>query len=339
MATPGRATMRDVAALAGVSQKTVSRVINAEPAVSDELQLRVQRAIEQLGYRHNLAASALRSGQRTRSIALLVQDLSNDFSAAVLRAVEDETRAHGVVVLSASLDEEEARERELVGNLIARRVDGLIMMPASDSQAYLHADVAAGFGVVMIDREPRHLPADAVLADHVGGARDATAHLIAHGHRRIALIADDPRIATARQRHTGYEAALAEAGIPLDSKLSRTARTQQEAEAAVGELLALDEPPTAVFAARNTLTMGVVAALRARGLQHAIGLVGFDELRMADLLEPGVTTVDQHPSQIGAQAARLLLARLQGSAAEPTTVVLPTTLIPRGSGETRPSRR
>jgi LacI family transcriptional regulator len=325
--------MHDVAALAGVSQKTVSRVVNGEQNVSLPVQERVQRAVDQLGYRHNLAASALRSGQPTRSIALLVQDLSNDYSAAVLRALDDAARVRGVVVLSASLDEEEARERELVADLINRRVDGLVMMPTSESQAYLQPDVRAGFAVVTIDRPARHVAADSVLVDNNGGAYDATKHLLAHGHRRIALLVDEPRIATAVARRAGFERALLEAGVTPEPALVLTARTVADARAALASLLALTDPPTAVFAARNTITIGAALELRAQSLHRSVALVGFDEIRTAELADPGITSVEQNPVGIGREAARLLLARLDGWAGPPEELVLPTTLVARGSGE------
>lgn len=330
-----RSTMNDVAALAGVSRKTVSRVVNREAGVSEDLVRRVERASKQLGYRHNLAASNLRRGQRTLSVAMLVQDLSNDYSAAVLRSIDDAVRDRGVVVLSASLDEEEARERELVANLIARRVDGLILMPATRSQQYLQADVAAGFAVVMIDRPPSHLATDFVVVDNVGGAQQATAHLLAHGHTRIALVTDDLTIRTARDRADGYAAALSTAGIGVDPSLMRTARTEQAARHEVAALLDAADPPTAIFAARNTATVGAAITLRDLGLQNTVALVGFDELRLADLVDPGITTVEQNPRQIGAEAARLLLARLDGTIGSPQGLVLPTSLRSRGSGEIR----
>jgi LacI family transcriptional regulator len=169
-------------------------------------------------------------------------------------------------------------------------------MPASRSQAYLQADVAAGFAVVMIDRPLRHLVADSVTVDNVEGARNATAHLISRGHRRIGLICDDLSIATAHERREGYLVALKEAGIEIDESLIRPARTEDASAAAVAELLATPEPPTAFFTARNSSTLGAFAARKDLGRQHSIALVGFDEIPMADLVEPGISTVDQHPN-------------------------------------------
>ena len=184
----GRATMRDVAALAGVSVKTVSRVVNDEPGVTEALSRRVSAAVAELGYRHNLTASHLRRGHRTASIGVLVQDLSNEFCGAVLRAIEDRARAEGVVVIASSIDEDAELERETAHGLVARRIDGLILMPASRHQDYLDTDRASGLAVVAVDRRPLVTDIDAVVADNQGGAAEAVGHLISHGHRRIAFL-------------------------------------------------------------------------------------------------------------------------------------------------------
>ncbi len=327
--------MRDVAALAGVSLKTVSRVVNNEKGVSQDLVERVQHATEKLRYRHNLAASNLRSGQRTKSVALLVQDLSNDYSAKLLRVIDDTMRAHKVVMFSASLDEEAERERQLVDNFIERRVDGMLLMPATASQAYLQSEMAAGFAVVVVDRVPRDLSADYVVVDNVDGARKATAHLIAHGHRRIAMICDDLFIQTARDRRDGYLDMLRTSGIEIDESLLQVARTEQAATAAVLKLFSAPDPPTALFTARNIITIGAVSALKTLGLQSSIALVGFDDIPMADLLNPGITSVVQDINQIGTLVAKMLLARLDGTQDHHNGIILQASLRPRGSGEIR----
>lgn len=334
-----RATMHDVADQAGVSVKTVSRVVNDEPGVSSLLAGKVRLAMQQLDYRHNLAARNLRRSQhRTASFAVLVQDLGNPYSAALLRAVDDVARRHGAMMISASLDEEEDRERDLVADLINRRVDGLILMPATHDQSYLQTEVRAGFAVVTIDRSPSNFITDSVVVDNVGGAELATTHLLAHGHRRIALITDDQRILTAQQRLQGYRSALQGASVEVDPKLIRATRTVPGAVTAVHELLALTDAPTAIFSARNEITRGVVAGLRQAGASDWMALVGFDDLPTAELLAPAVTVVDQQAGEVGRRAAELLLCRLNGCDSPPKSVVLPTYLIPRGSGELPPRR-
>ena len=160
-----RATIRDVAALAGVSLKTVSRVINGESGVSAELTARVRDAAERLDFRPNLGARSLRrSDGKTATIGLLLEDVSNPFSAAIHRAIENVARSRGVAVFTASVDEDPERERALVRALVARRVDGLVMVPAGGDQSYLHNEVRAGLSLVFLDRPPAYLDGDVVLA-------------------------------------------------------------------------------------------------------------------------------------------------------------------------------
>jgi len=333
--------MRDVASLAGVSLKTVSRVVNSESGVSDELIDKVRAAAQTLDYRHNLAARNLRLTRReTASFAVLVQDLSNGYAAALLRAIDDVARQRQVVMITASLDEEADRERDLVANLINRRVDGLILMPASHDQSYLVTDMAAGFKVVMIDRAPTGVDSDSVLVDNVGGAAMATAHLIDHGHRRVAIVTDDLRIATAQQRLKGYRQALSTVGLPYDPALAGSARTVADAAQQVHQLLSESDPPTAIFAARNDISQGAVLALRQHRLADEVALVGFDDFPLADLLVPALTVVSQDPAQVGRRAAEMLLDRLEGIHVNLGHVLLQPRLITRGSGEiTPPARR
>ncbi len=332
-----RPTMREVAALAGVSIKTVSRVVNREAGVSEQLRAQVARAANQLDYRHNLAASNLRrSSGRTGLIGALLQDVGNSFSATLLRALEDAARDRGAVVLAASLDEEGERERTLVGDLVSRRVDGLVLMPATPRQDYLASELRAGLPTVFVDRAPRGIEVDSVTVDNVAGAREATEHLLAHGHRRIALLADLNTIQTAERRIEGYTAALTSAGLVADPSLVvPDVRTVEEAAQVTTRLLELWRPPTAVLALRNVLSVGAIMALRAKGLQHTVALVGFDDFPLADLLDPPVTQVRQDVDLIGNHVTRLVFARLDGDTSPPQHIVVPYTLVVRGSGEIR----
>jgi len=335
-----RATIRDVAALAGVSLKTVSRVINGESGVSAELTARVRAAAERLDFRPNLGARSLRrSDGKTATIGLLLEDVSNPFSAAIHRAIENVARARGVAVFTASVDEDPDREQALVRALVARRVDGLVMVPAGGDQSYLRSEVRAGLSLVFLDRPPAYLDADVVLAANQTGAEDAIRHLLGGGHRRIAYLGDLLSITTARERHAGYEAALREAGIPIDPSLVRhDLHSSDLAHVAASELLEQADPPTAIFASQNLVTIGVIRALRAAGRQHDIALVGFDEVPLADLLEPGVTVVAQDVGEIGRGAAEQLFRRLDGDRSPTVRRVVPTRLIRRGSGEIAPRR-
>jgi LacI family transcriptional regulator len=330
--------MRDVAALAGVSLKTVSRVVNAEVGVSTDVRTRVERAIGQLGYQHNLAASNLRrANSRTGTVGVLLQDVSNSFSASLLRSLEDGARERDVAILASSLDEEAERERALVGSLVRRRVDGLVLMPATHVQDYLADELRSGLPVVFVDRAPHGIDADSVTVDNRGGAATGTAHLIDQGHRRIAYLGDLPTIETAAARLEGYRQAHAAAGLEVDPRLEVSGlRSEETARAAVAGLLALDEPPTALFAARNSLAIGAVQALREHGRTRDIALVGFDDFPLADVLDPALTVLRQNVRRIGAEVARMLFARLDGDDSPPRHVVIEPVLVVRGSGEIKP---
>jgi LacI family transcriptional regulator len=333
--------MRDVAALAGVSLKTVSRVVNDEAGVSPDVRERVSAAVTKLDYRPNLAASNLRrTDARTGLIGALVQDLSNSFSASMLRALEDVARRRGTAVLAASLDEEGDREEELVHDLVTRRVDGLVIMPASERQDYLVAELRTGTPAVFVDRAPRGIDADSVVVDNRGGAMMATEHLLAQGHRRIAALMDWQSIPTAALRHAGYVDAFNERGLRPDPRLVVTdLRSTDEATRATHALLSLDDPPTAIFAGRNILSTGGVRGLAERGLRREVALVGFDDFPLADLLDPPLTVIRQDVSRIGKTVADMLFQRIDGNTSPPRHVVLEPTLVERGSGEIPPPSR
>ncbi len=335
-----RPTLRDVAARAGVSFKTVSRVVNEEPGVSSALAGRVREAIDELGFRPNVGARVLRlADARTSSIGLLLDDVANPFAASIQRAVEDVALPRGVVVFSASIDEDPERERRIAATFTARRADGLILVPTGDDQSYLDAELRAGTAVVCIDREARNLPVDSVVATHVAGATEGVRHLAAAGHTRIAYLGDRATISTAQDRLAGYRAALGEAGLAHDPSLvAQDLSNAALAEEAARRLLGRDDPPTALFTAQNLVTIGAVRALHRLGLQQRVAVVGFDDFVTADLLSPGITVVAQDPAEIGRRAAGLLFARMAGEGGPPATHPVPTVLIPRGSGELPPPR-
>jgi LacI family transcriptional regulator len=332
--------MKDVAGVAGVSLATVSRVVNGNGDVRSDLAVRVRDAIAVLGYRRDLTASTLRRADRaSASIGVIVEDVANPFFSAVQRGIEDVARRRGVLTFAGSSDEDPARERELAEGLTARGVDGLILAPCGSDQSYLLRDRDTGTALVFADRPPRFIDADAVLSDNAGGARMAVEHLIAAGHRRIAFLGDRPDIHTAAERDRGYRAALAAAGIEQDSGLERVGLTESAAaQAAARELLSSPDPPTALFTGQNLITIGAVRALRSLGLQYEVALVGFDDVPLFDVVEPALTVVRQDPLEVGRRAAELLFARLDGTAGDSRTVVLPVELVVRGSGEIPPRR-
>jgi LacI family transcriptional regulator len=334
-----RPTIREVAALAGVSLKTVSRVINDQPGVSPKLRARVLGAVDRLDYRHNLTASSLRrSDGKSSTIGLLLEDVSNPFSSALHREIENVALARGVLVFAGSSDEDGARERELIAAFTVRQVDGLIIVPTSQDRDYLAYEHRVGTAMVFVDRQPRFLDADSVRTDGHAGARKGIAHLITRGgHRRIGYLGDLMTIATAAARYRGYKQELAAHGIRLDPKLVRLdVHGIDQAQTAAIELLSLPQRPTALFTSQNLLTIGGYRALRQLGLHRSVALVGFDDFLLADLLVPGITVIAQDPVAIGHSAAELLFRRIDGDRSPAADRVIPTRLIARGSGEIRP---
>jgi LacI family transcriptional regulator len=331
----GRPTLRDVAELVGVSSKTVSRVLNGEAGVGADTIARINDAIATLGFRRNDMARMLRVGTSTRTIGLVIEDVANPFFSGIARAVERSARERGYLVIAGSSDEDPADERELIRSLVERRVDGLIVMPAGDDHRYLLPELKMGMHAVFADRPPGNIDVDAVLLDNHGGARSGTAHLLEHGHRRIAFVGDSPQIYTAPERQRGYTEALRAHGVEPDPRLVRVGNHDAlTAEATVTDLLTAADPPTAVFAANNRISVGALRAIH----RHArpVALVGFDDVELAEVFVTPLTVVAHSPALMGAEAARLLWRRIDGADGPTERLVLPTELIPRGSGEIPP---
>jgi DNA-binding LacI/PurR family transcriptional regulator len=338
--TEKRPTMRDVARVAGVGLMTVSRVVNGEPGVQPERAARVERAIRQLGYeRNHMARQLRRQGQSTQTIGLLVDDLANPFYAALARAVEDAAMLRSYVVLIGSSNDSLRREREVVSAFLARRVDGLILVPVAGSHRFLQRQQALGLKVVCADRPADNLRADTVLVDNRAGAREAVTHLLRQGHSRIGYLGDREDIWTISERYAGFAEALAAYGLGPDPALVRHGlRVSADAAGAAAAMIRQAAPPTALFASNDVVTMGVVDALYAAGAaaRREIALVGFDEFAMADKLSLPVTVVSQDPAALGAACAQALFARIAGDTSPPRETTLVTRLLARGSGEVNP---
>lgn len=328
--------MRDVAEAAGVSLMTVSRVVNGDPAVTPETAARVERAIRRLGYQRNDMARYLRrTGQGTQAIGLVVDDLANPFFSALARAVEDEARLRQYVVLIGSSNDDLAREREVVRAFCARRVDGLIVVPVGGNHRYLRAQLMAGTKVVCADRPAGNLEVDTVVVDNRNGAHRAVEHLLSHGHRRIGYLGDHRNIWTLQERYAGFHDALSDLGLKPDPALVRHGlRTGEDAARAATSLLQSAEPPTAIFATNDLITVGAIQGLGKDAAKVAV--VGFDDFALAERVNPPVTVVAQDPVALGATAAQLLFARIAGDTSPPRKVVLLTRLVVRGSGELAP---
>lgn len=332
-----RATIRDVAALAGVGIKTVSRVINHEANVSAATREKVEKAVVALNFTPNQGAGALRRGDRkTLTLGLLLDAVDNPFSAAIHRAVEAVAWERGTAVFGASFGDDPGRERALVEAFTRRRVDGLVLTTISDDHTYLQTELEQGVPMVFVDRPPRGIEADTVLTDNRHAADTAVTHLLEHGHDEVAFLSDDLGVSTARERFLGYGDAVGRAGARGGPERTGL-RSVEAAYAAVRELMAGPERPGALFTSQNLVSIGAIRALHDLGLQHEVAMVGFDDLFLADMLEPALTVVAQDPAEMGRAAAERVFARLDGDDSPAATSVVPARLVVRGSGEIRPA--
>jgi LacI family transcriptional regulator, galactose operon repressor len=330
-----KATIKDVARLSGVSPMTVSRVINESERVRPQTRRRVEEAISELGYVPSRLARGL-SRQRTGTIAVIVPDVANPFFTLIVRAAEDVARRAGYRVILCDTRADLSVERDVVGELLAHRVEGIVVAPVSDrSQAHLRRLARFGVPFVLIDRTVAGVEADAVVGDSAGGARQLVEHLISLGHRRIGLVVESDEVSTARDRRRGYEAALAAVGIPLDPELVVDS-TVDPAGGSEGmrRLLQLEDRPTAVFTVNNLVALGAIEAVRTAGLEvpDDVALVCFDDIEYASRLYPFLTALEQPAETFGTLGTQLLLDRIDGRGPERRrAVVLPGRLTVRRS--------
>ncbi|QNP74774.1 LacI family DNA-binding transcriptional regulator [Streptomyces roseirectus] len=340
MAANRRPTLADVAREVGVSAKTVSRVLNEDGPASARTREQVLAAVARLGFQPNLMARNIRVGGPDTTVGLVIPDLGNPFFGAVARGIEDTVGVRGLTLLMGSSADDPDRERALTDKFLARRISILMVVPSvGASHAHLKSHRDAGLPVVFLDRPGAGLTADSVVSTNRTGAHDGVAHLVAHGHRRIAFVGDLPtRLYTRRERLAGYREALREAGLPDDPALITNAHDQHGASAATARLLERADPPTALFAGNNIAALGIVTEL-ARSRRKDVAVVAFDDVPLAEALEPALTVVAQNPEEIGRAAAATALARLDGDRSRARTVTVPTRLISRGSGEQRLAAR
>ncbi|WP_329171817.1 LacI family DNA-binding transcriptional regulator [Streptomyces sp. NBC_01477] len=328
---PRRPTMVDVAREAGVALRTVSRVVNGDATVGDELARRITAAIDHLGYRPDVRARQLRSG-RTGTIGAAVRHIAD--AHPVLRAVDESARGAGLTVVAMSTEDDPEREREAVMSMCGRRMDGIIIEPIADGHQYLQPEIDSGLAVVAFDRPATGVEVDTVLSDNRGGIRQAFAHLAAQGHRRIGYIGDDERIHTGHERAAAFRHCLKSAGAPLDGMVHPGPIEADRISAALDSLRRGPEPATAIVTGNFSTS---VAVIRALGPDFGTtALVGFDDFGLADLLRPGLTVVAQGDMEIGRTAIELFRARLAEPARPVRTVIVTTSLITRGSGEIGP---
>lgn len=329
-------TRVDVARRAGVSVATVSYVLNDGPrGVSAETKARVLEAVEELGYFPSEVARSLRTS-RTLTIGLIVTDIVNPFHAMVARGVEEEARRSGYTVIQCNSDEDRGQELTYLRVLQSKRVDGIILVPTGGNVAYISQMIEDGWPIVQVDRKLEGLQTDSVVMDNVHGAYEAVTHLIKLGHRRIALVGAPTALTPGQERRQGYEKALHEAGIPVDTSLICESNYKgEDTLELVGDFWDSSTQVSAVFAATNMLAFKVMAALKRRGLSipNDVSLCVFDDPAYYELLSPSITAVRCDIPALARQAFELLVERMyeRGPESDPVHVVMPCELMVRES--------
>jgi LacI family transcriptional regulator len=326
-----RITIRDVAREAGVSIKTVSRVVNKEPNVNPATAARVSEVVERLNYRPNEMARRLK-GYRSRTIGLMVDDISNPFMATCAQAIEGVAWEHGYALILCDSHADLQVEGAYIGLLMQRQIDGLLLVPAYGRNVHLKTEQQAGLPIVAFDRPAEGVQTDTVLVQNRAGAREATEHLIWHGHERIAFVGDVRHFYTARKRLEGYKEALKAANLKPINKLD--VHSIELGEKVTKSFLDASDPPTALFAANILTALGALRATEHLGIRvpEDLALIGFDDFELSPVLRPRFTLVQQPTAELGRRAAEMLFDRLNGEGRpEPQRLVLPTELVVRES--------
>jgi LacI family transcriptional regulator len=307
------ATIKDVAARAGVSIGAASNALSGVRPVSVEMGERVRAAAAELGYSPNGVARSLRR-QRTMTVGLVVPDNANPFFAETSWAIEQACAKAGLTLMLCNTGRDPERETAAIELLLEKRVDGVIVATSSSPEALANV-IAAGKPLVVIDYDASGLAADAVLVDHRRGGELAAQHLIELGHRRIAVITGLPQRASA-SRVQGFRQALAEHGVDLPDDLIRESDTHAEGgRQAARELLEYDRSLTAIFAANDLVALGAIRASHdlGRPAPDRLSVIGYDDISLAAQVLPRLTTIRQPLNEIGRRAAEIVRHRIAGS--------------------------
>ena len=329
-----RVSGHDIARLAGVSQSTVSRVINDHPRIAPETRERVRKAMEELGYTPNAAARTLITG-RSHLIGLVVSNISNPFYPPLVEAIVNAAEDAGFHVILGNAQEDATRQLEFLRLLAEHQVDGAILTSALGAIApELSRFAETGPPLVLVNRVLPDARIDSVLIDNERGGYLATEHLIALGHTRIAYVGGNQDASTNHQRFAGFRQAMEDAGIPVpDDHVNHGDYTRLSGSIIAKRLLQLPEPPTALVCADDLIALGCMEGLHAAGLQvpDDVALVGFDDIPSASLHGIGLTTVRQPTVEMGERAVKLMLDRLEHQDRAPVVDMLPAELIIRTS--------
>ncbi|MFJ8076297.1 LacI family DNA-binding transcriptional regulator [Streptomyces sp. NPDC096176] len=330
-------TIKDVAARAGVSVGTASRVLSGNPATSASARERVNQAATELGYRPDARARGLRSA-RSHAVGLLVSDVRNPFFADVAHGAEQAALASSYVTLLANANEDTAQQDTYLEAFLTQRVDGIIIAPQGEGSGNLRALERGRTPLVFVDRTVEGFEVPSVTADNAEGVDLAVAHLAAQGHTRVGYIGGPPSVSTGRARHDAFLAAVARHGLDQDPELIAVGDFRSASgSASAAALLAADRPPTALLAADSLMAVGALGEVRRRGLRIGtdLALVAFDDIEWFGEIDPPLTVVAHDARALGERAMRLLLEVIEGGTGE--SVVLPMRLVVRESSTGRPA--
>ncbi len=326
------ATLKDVAERARVSIGTVSNVINGSVPVSPGRRTRVSDAIRQLGYHPDHIARSLRT-RRTRTLGMVISDITNPFFSQLVRGAEDAALEHKYLLLAFNTDDHLDRERQGLELLRNRRVDGvlLVVSPARGTPSHIADILAAGTPVVCLDRVPRGARVPSVTVNNAHGARECVRHLLDRGHRRIAILTGSLRLQTARERLKGYKQAFKSAGFQVDPDLIREGDYRADSGYALARvLLSRPDPPSALFTSNGLMAIGALQAAAELGLlcPKDVAIATFDDLPVAGILRPPLTSVAQPAYKMGYKGAELLIQMVESKKKRqpPVKIKLPTEL-------------
>lgn len=326
-------TIKDVAKRAGVSVTTVSRVLNHHPHVSDDLVQRVNATIAELGFSPSRVAQRLRS-TASHLVGVVFSDIANPFYIDVLRSIEYALCEQGISVLISNADSDPTREEAFIRIMLNENVAGLIIAPTTEDVPALARAAAGGLPIVVIDRRMNNMDVDTVLVDNFKGALAAVQHLTRLGHARLGVLSGPLHLTSGRERYTGYLQAMSDAGLAVDSSLTRFGDYRESSGYRLAqELLSAPNPPTALFIANNLMTIGALNAIHELGcrIPDDVAVIGFDDLPWAISLNPPLTTVAQPTTEIGLRAAELLLDRIKDPDKSSRSIILPARLMVRAS--------
>lgn len=335
------ATIKEVAKHASVSVGTVSNVLSGSSSVGAAKRARVHAAIANLDYHPDHLARSLKA-KKTRSLGLVLSDITNPFFAQVLRGAEECALGNGYVLITLNSDDKVEREKMILAVLRSFRVDGILLVvaPNSGDSTHIANVLRSGTPIVCLDRVTEDIPLDCVSVNNIDGSQMCVRHLIQQGHRRIAIITGSPTLQTSKERLRGYLAALKEAQVKVEPKLIKEGDFREASGYRLGkELLLAHRRPTAVFVSNGLMTIGFIRALNELSLQcpDDIAVVSFDDLPLTEVFRPQITAVKQPAYQIGHDGAQLLIDRLQHKilSRAPVAICLDPELKIRASTSTR----